>query len=286
MMLTGDNGILSRAGEAKEKTDEASILENISLAYNSGKIEKYTGTKSLIDKMEEELVKIYGADNVKVTDNGDDTINVNFTDTDNDYNVNEGVVSKAETEEEIISKLMQYFQNDWYHAVNGELPNIAPIADANSSIKIVHHILDDDKKPVRLYIYYKGKLFEVSFNNEFKATNVESKSKYALILDGEKTIEITPQKNLTWYDWAIDVSNTQDLNFKFDEEEISLKELIIKNHNDYYNNPSESKTIMWRKIISGVGAHVIFLEDKDEYCQNFDDIVKKNEVYTIIRYLQ
>ena len=32
-MLTGDNGILTRAGEAKDTTDEAQIKEKIRLSY-------------------------------------------------------------------------------------------------------------------------------------------------------------------------------------------------------------------------------------------------------------
>ena len=31
-MLTGDNGVLTRAGQAKNMTDEAQIIENIKLA--------------------------------------------------------------------------------------------------------------------------------------------------------------------------------------------------------------------------------------------------------------
>ena len=73
-MLTGDNGILTRAGESKKKTDEASILENIKLAYNNAQIGKYTkANENFADTMQEELEKTYGAGNVIVTDNGDGT---------------------------------------------------------------------------------------------------------------------------------------------------------------------------------------------------------------------
>lgn len=42
--LTGNNGILTRANEAKEKTEEAEIEEEIKLAWNSCTIDNYTET--------------------------------------------------------------------------------------------------------------------------------------------------------------------------------------------------------------------------------------------------
>ena len=91
-MLTGNNSILTRAGEAKNRTKETGIIENISLAYNSGKIEKYVGTKSLSETMEEELAKIYGEDNVEVNDNGDNTYTVTINS--EEYNIEDGKVEK------------------------------------------------------------------------------------------------------------------------------------------------------------------------------------------------
>ena len=74
-MLTGENGILNRAGQAKTLTDEAQILENIKLAYNTAQIGKYTNSnENFANKMQEELEKIYGTGNVTVTDNGDRTL--------------------------------------------------------------------------------------------------------------------------------------------------------------------------------------------------------------------
>ena len=92
-MLTGNNSILTKAGEAKNRTKETSIVENISLAYNSGKIEKYVGTKSLSETIEEELAKIYGEDNVEVNDNGDNTYTVTINS--EEYNIEDGKVEKA-----------------------------------------------------------------------------------------------------------------------------------------------------------------------------------------------
>ena len=76
-MLTGDNGILTKAGQAKKLTDEAQITENIALAYNSALIGKYTSSnEDFANKMQEELEKTYGTGNAKVTNNGDGTFTV------------------------------------------------------------------------------------------------------------------------------------------------------------------------------------------------------------------
>ena len=75
MMLTGNNGVLIRAGEAKERTDEAQITENIALAYNSALIGKFIKTdKTFEEKMQEELEETYGEGNVAVTKEGERNI--------------------------------------------------------------------------------------------------------------------------------------------------------------------------------------------------------------------
>ena len=91
-MLTGDNGILNRAGQAKTMTDEAQVLENIKLAYNNAQIGKYTNSnENFANKMQEELEKTYGSGNATVTDNGDGTLTVTVNgkiyDIDGDGNV-------------------------------------------------------------------------------------------------------------------------------------------------------------------------------------------------------
>ena len=76
-MLTGDNGILTRAGQAKEKTDEATLKENIALAYMNAQIGKHTKTgEEFATTMQTELEKIYGTGKVAVTDNGNGTYTV------------------------------------------------------------------------------------------------------------------------------------------------------------------------------------------------------------------
>ena len=69
-MLTGDNGILTRAGDAKTMTDEAQIREKIQLAYHSA----LTGWKGSYTKesLEEELENAFGENNYNVDDSSNE----------------------------------------------------------------------------------------------------------------------------------------------------------------------------------------------------------------------
>ncbi len=279
-MLSGNNGILSRAQEAKKQTIISQEKEQVELAYVSVAVKKL-GNDVTANELQDELDISVGENKTNVTQNEDETLNVNFTDSNHNYNVNKGVVSKEETEEEIIAKLLRYYQNEWMDEDTGEHLNIDPITDATTRIKRAYMIYDDDRLCYQ-GVYYKGKCFEVTFNNDLKATKVEDKSRYAIVYDERSNlkIEISPQPNMTWYDCATDDNNSQDIrwmNYSQDAER-SLKELIIKVHDDYYNNLSESKEIyFWENPIAS------FLINTDNWNnQNFDSIIKANEIYELV----
>ena len=69
-MLSGDNGILQRATDAKTKSDEAQIKERIQLAYHSA----LTGGKGSYTKesLEDELENEFGENNYNVDDSDSD----------------------------------------------------------------------------------------------------------------------------------------------------------------------------------------------------------------------
>ena len=69
MMLTGDNGILNRAGETKNRNDEAQIQERVRLSYLAALTRgKGNYTK---ESLEEELENEFGENNYIVDDSGD-----------------------------------------------------------------------------------------------------------------------------------------------------------------------------------------------------------------------
>ena len=77
MTLTGDNGLLTRTTTAKKKTEEAGVIENIRLAYQSAKIGEYAGeTGDFATKFQIELAKVYSNPTVTQGENGTYTVGV------------------------------------------------------------------------------------------------------------------------------------------------------------------------------------------------------------------
>ena len=106
--LTGDNGIVTRATEAKEKTVVAQEKEQVEIAYESATINNL-GETITERELQNELDKNI-PDKTIVTENGDGTLNVLFTDTENSYNVDNGKV------EEELPVTNPYGQDEWIMA--------------------------------------------------------------------------------------------------------------------------------------------------------------------------
>lgn len=86
-MLTGDNGILSQAQNAKNQTEKAEDKERIKLAVNAAQISD-NGFKELgQNSLQEELDKEFGEGRVVVRDNGDGSLTISLKDDKKDYTV-------------------------------------------------------------------------------------------------------------------------------------------------------------------------------------------------------
>ena len=94
--LTGDNGILSKATQAKEQTEVATEKEQVEIAYMSADMNK-TGEVVTVEELQAELDKMA---KTLVSDNGDRTFNVFFEDSKNNYKVENGAVSETVLTEE------------------------------------------------------------------------------------------------------------------------------------------------------------------------------------------
>ena len=72
MTLAGDNGLLNRTTSAKEKTEQAGIMENIKLAYQNALIGRYANNENnsqIAEQIATDLKGIYGQDSgVTVTE--------------------------------------------------------------------------------------------------------------------------------------------------------------------------------------------------------------------------
>ena len=88
-------GFFGQATNAKEETLIGQEKEQVEIAYVSAAINKL-GDDVTDEDLQNELDKSVGVTKTLVTPNSDGTLNVLFNDTEHNYNVNNGVVSKVE----------------------------------------------------------------------------------------------------------------------------------------------------------------------------------------------
>ena len=108
-MLTGENGILTQATNAKDKTEEASEKEGIDLAVTTSKLKNSPTLEILKENLETAIREQFGTNkDFTVTDNGDGSFLINMNDTDRKYYVentgniiDENKMLKISTEDEL-----------------------------------------------------------------------------------------------------------------------------------------------------------------------------------------
>jgi len=93
-LVLGNNGIITKAKDAKENTIIGQEKEQVELAYVSAAVKKLGENVSDQD-LQDELNSSVGNGKTLVAPNSDTTLNVLFYDTDHNYNVNKGVVLKV-----------------------------------------------------------------------------------------------------------------------------------------------------------------------------------------------
>ena len=96
-MLSGDNGILSRAGQVRNDTVVGQEKEQVELAYISAAVKKL-GNDVADEELQLELNSSVGSGKTTVSTNDDNTLNVLFNETNHNYNVDNGKVSKIDSD--------------------------------------------------------------------------------------------------------------------------------------------------------------------------------------------
>ena len=87
-MLTGDNGIITQAQNAKESTDSAEEKEGVELAVTAATIKDNGYGKINQNNLQNEIDNQFGAGKAIARNNGDGTFTVSFVDSKRDYNIN------------------------------------------------------------------------------------------------------------------------------------------------------------------------------------------------------
>ncbi len=121
--LTRQNGILTKASEASEKTETANEQEQVGLAYTAAKSGKW-GEEITTEDIQKELDKIVGENKTETTENGNGTINVEFLDTKNNYNIDEeGKVAQVDKDAISYEVLYKYEEVEGGISITGLTDN-------------------------------------------------------------------------------------------------------------------------------------------------------------------
>ncbi len=101
--LTGENGLLNKAGQAREKTMLGNEKETVELAYTTATVNKL-GTNVTVGELQNELDIILGDGKTIVTSDGDNSLNVLFRETNNNYNIKNGIIAKSNNPSNIVMR--------------------------------------------------------------------------------------------------------------------------------------------------------------------------------------
>ena len=86
--MTGENGILTQANNAKERTEEAEDIEKIKLAIMGSKISLDDGYNKIDEEeIKKELETQFGENNVLITKNSDMTYTIKLIETQKEYDI-------------------------------------------------------------------------------------------------------------------------------------------------------------------------------------------------------
>lgn len=138
-MLSGDNGLLKRAGQARDDTIVGEEKEQVELAYISAAVKKL-GSNVKKDDLQEELNSSVGKDKTEVTENDNNNLNVYFIDTAHDYNVNNGTVTKIP---DTIIKIIE-FSIAGSSVEEKDIPIPTGFTHVNGTFKSSGYVIEDE----------------------------------------------------------------------------------------------------------------------------------------------
>ena len=172
-MLSGDNGLLKKAGQARDDTIIGEEREQVELAYISAAVKKL-GDDVTYSELQEELDANFGdtgktdetKKKTKVTRNANNTLNVLFRDTQHNFNVNNGKVAKVDDASGSnnvatgdLEILKEFYIGNKYDDVAG---------NQNINEKSAEWIFDDEQNERGYqYIAYNKNLYKVTYERSY-----------------------------------------------------------------------------------------------------------------------
>lgn len=155
-MLSGDNGILQKATDAKENTIVENEKEQIELAYISAAINKLGNHVTDLD-LQNELNKSVGQDKTNVKQNDNNTLNVLFYDTNNNYYINgSGKTSKIDENTQYVKDNIKIGDYINYNINYTDIKSLYEYSSENGWRLLYYGFDDDDPDLCNLRIISTG----------------------------------------------------------------------------------------------------------------------------------
>ena len=202
-MLTGDNGILTQAQNAKDKTEQASEAEKIQLAVMATSMDNNGYTEILdTDSFKQELQNQFGSEEVNVTPNGDGSFIVTVNDRKYYVNDDKTVISNDNIIEIGTKEELEAFRDDvnsgnTYEGKYVYLANDITL-DINEEWEPIGYYSQDTESIRKVLENEKNKPFSGTFdgkghtiNNMYINTSNIVQGLFGLVINGEiKNINI------------------------------------------------------------------------------------------------
>ncbi len=154
-MLSGDNGILQKATDAKTKSDEAQIQEKVRLAYNSALAKDLTNGNTTLTKstLEDELKKEF-KDNVSISEDGNYwVIIVNEKEIER---LDKNSLSDSYDLSESLAKLKTLVGEYW-----GMMSDDVTLNDGSKTKYLLSEIDNNNEYKYNCYIHYDGNIYKI-----------------------------------------------------------------------------------------------------------------------------
>ena len=190
-MLTGNNGILTQAQEAKTKTDKASIIEQVRTDILEKQAEKQSSDVFTND-LEEILKKYFSNDEANIK------------------NIVEGTTGEGE-ETQLISKEDNNIKIDLSEIYSGEIKKVILAKDV---------LIPNIEEKTTPYVLYNNLLCRAFYNDDIhglqiitndNVKNDEGEEEKVILGEGDKTVEETSElpEGMVSYNNAVDTLNNK-----------------------------------------------------------------------------
>ena len=163
-LVVGDNGVLSKAKEAKTGSIVAEEKEQVNLAYSSA-LTKNLGNTVTAENLQTELNESVGSGKTTVTVNGNN-ITVLFNETGNTYNLNNGRITDSNGGTSSSGLSDAQILKEFYIANNYTAIEVEETLYEVENEKVRFLINDDDVNHYFGYVLYKKGIFKVECDME------------------------------------------------------------------------------------------------------------------------